>query len=154
LLREAHAVFMDALGSTEWTTVVVITMVAHAFRIKLFINVWALIYHVLLAFFRTFRLWFFIGFCNFLVDRAANTLSILYRGSTAILFNFFTYLLGMDLCLLGGFSACLRLKLSQFLSHCCNILKKNLQNIFLNFFLSGYQIIGPKSRFEIEQLFA
>ena len=138
---------MNALSSTEWATVMMITVVAHAFCIKFLINMRTLVDHVLLAFFNHFGLRFFYGVRVFGID-CANTDSIMYRGSTEILFDFFAYLLAVDLCFFGGFGACLRFEVSQFLPHRRDILEENLQDIFLNLFLSGCQIIRPKSRFQ------
>ena len=102
---------MNALSSTEWATVMMITVITHAFRIKFLINVRTLIDHVLLAFFNRFRLRFFDGVRVFGID-CADTYSIVYRGSTEILFDFFAYLLAVDLCFFGGFGACLRFEFS------------------------------------------
>ena len=79
---------MNAFSSTEWATVMMITVIAHAFRIKFLINVRTLVDHVLLAFFN-FRFRFFDVVRFFGID-CANTNSIVYRGSTEILFDFFT----------------------------------------------------------------
>jgi len=137
---------MNTLSSAKWTTVVMITVIAHSFSIEFLVYVWTFVNNVLLVIF-TWFLFRFLDALRILKVNGGTICFFMYRRAAPVLFDLLGHLLAVGLCLLGSIGARLRVEVNKFLSHRGNILKENLQDVFLNLFFSGSKIFGPKSIF-------
>lgn len=128
---------MNALGSAEWATVVVITVIAHALRIKFLVNMRTLVNHVLFAVF------VFAGFPRFLIFLRSLCVGdsvilpiILSRRTGVVGLDFLAHLLTVGLRFLRSIITCLRLETRELLSDGGDVLEENLEHIFLNQFVT------------------
>lgn len=128
---------MNAFGSAEWATVVVITVITHALRIKFLVNMRTLVNHVLFAVF------VFAGFPRFLIFLRSLCVGdsvilpiILSRRTGVVGLDFLAHLLTVGLRFLRSIFTCLRLETRELLSDGGDVLEENLEHIFLNQFVT------------------
>ena len=148
VLGEAHAVFVNALGSTVRSTVMVIAVIAHAFGVEFLVDVWTPVDQVLFAIFNLWSLWFL----GTLVLRA---LGVYHGVGGVVRFHRFchvcvsTHVFAGWKSLLTDLVAHLRIEVRKLLSYVWNILQEHLQNIFLNLFFSGTLVFSFDLGFQI-----